>query len=253
MGRRELTGDLLVQRVHETLRQHGSPPLTRSARGPDRALLVPARLRWAHEVEVLSLAPALHDVPGRAGSSRQGDAGSGRRRSFRAAPRRNASCRRVSSMRFRGLTAGSCATGDFSERLTPWRRSRMVILVVDDAGLVSRLHDATEPFLSAALALVTGVVRRNGHRPPPDRMGRPRNQAHGPAAPGPPDPRRPHVEPGLALALTKGESRGGWWRSRHAAPRAPCPSQTTPGGRITGSTSALDRPPAPVAPAPHRR
>jgi hypothetical protein len=29
MGRRELTGDLLVQGVHETLRQHGSPSARR--------------------------------------------------------------------------------------------------------------------------------------------------------------------------------------------------------------------------------
>lgn len=34
-------------------------------------LLVAARLRWGHEVEVLSLAAALRDVPGRAGRSRQ--------------------------------------------------------------------------------------------------------------------------------------------------------------------------------------
>jgi hypothetical protein len=53
-------------------------------------LLVPARLRWGHEVEVLSLAAALRDVPGRAGRWRQGGAGSGRRRFRRGAPRRAA-------------------------------------------------------------------------------------------------------------------------------------------------------------------
>jgi hypothetical protein len=67
----------------------------------------------------------------------------------------------------------------------------MVILVVNDAALDSRLHNATEPFLSAALAIVAGVVagmafgrrrikgastcRRSG--PPDLRAGRSSSQA----------------------------------------------------------------------------